>query len=84
MAPYGARPHDKYSLADCISMQTKRKERLTEVLTNNRHFEGFHTPVPGFISLLSVDKDLRDPAQPSSKVKASRRLVVPAHVAVGH
>jgi predicted nucleic acid-binding protein len=28
-----------YSLTDCISMQTMRREALTEVLTNDRHFE---------------------------------------------
>lgn len=28
-----------YSLPDCISMQTARMEGLTEVLTNDRHFE---------------------------------------------
>ena len=36
---YAARPDKGYSLADCISMQTMRKEGLTEVLTNDRHFE---------------------------------------------
>ena len=36
---YRARPDKGYSLADCISMQTMRKEGLTEVLTNDRHFE---------------------------------------------
>jgi predicted nucleic acid-binding protein len=36
---YCARPDKGYSLADCISMQTMRKEGLTEVLTNDRHFE---------------------------------------------
>ena len=36
---YAARPDKGYSLADCISMQTMRKERLTEVPTNDRHFE---------------------------------------------
>jgi predicted nucleic acid-binding protein len=36
---YRARPDKEYSLADCISMQTMRKEGLTEVLTNDRHFE---------------------------------------------
>jgi len=38
------RPDKGYSLVDCISMQTMRRERLTEVLTNDRHFEqeGFH------------------------------------------
>ena len=43
MALYGARPDKGYSLTDCISMQTMRNEGLTEVLTNDRHFdqEGF-------------------------------------------
>ena len=36
---YRARPDKGYSLADCISMQTMRKEGLTEALTNDRHFE---------------------------------------------
>jgi predicted nucleic acid-binding protein len=36
---YRARPDKGYSLVDCISVQTMRKERLTEVLTNDRHFE---------------------------------------------
>ena len=42
---YRARPDKGYSLVDCISMQTMRKEGLTEVLTNDRHFEqeGFRT-----------------------------------------
>lgn len=33
-----------YSLTDCISMQTMRREGLNDVLTNDRHFEqeGFH------------------------------------------
>ena len=39
MALYEARPDKGYSLVDCISMQTMRKEGLTEVLTNDRHFE---------------------------------------------
>ena len=39
MALYGARPDKGYSLTDCISMQTMRKKGLTEVLTNDRHFE---------------------------------------------
>jgi uncharacterized protein len=39
MALYGARPDKGYSLVDCISMQTMRREGLTEVLTNDRHFE---------------------------------------------
>jgi predicted nucleic acid-binding protein len=37
---YRARPDKGYSLADCISMQTMmRNEGITEVLTNDRHFE---------------------------------------------
>jgi predicted nucleic acid-binding protein len=36
---YRARPDKGYSLVDCISMQTMRNEGLTEVLTNDRHFE---------------------------------------------
>ena len=36
---YRARPDKGYSLTDCISMQTMSREGLTEVLTNDRHFE---------------------------------------------
>ena len=36
---YIQRPDKGYSLVDCISMQTMRREGLTEVLTNDRHFE---------------------------------------------
>jgi len=36
---YRARPDKGYSLTDCISMQIMRREGLTEVLTNDRHFE---------------------------------------------
>ena len=36
---YAARPEKGYSLLDCISMRTMRQERLSEVLTNDRHFE---------------------------------------------
>jgi predicted nucleic acid-binding protein len=36
---YRTRPDKGYSLVDCISMQAMRKEGLTEVLTNDRHFE---------------------------------------------
>jgi predicted nucleic acid-binding protein len=36
---YRARPDKRYSLTDCISMQTMRREGLTDVLTNDRHFE---------------------------------------------
>ena len=40
---YRARLDKGYSLTDCISMQTMRREGLIEVLTNDRHFdqEGF-------------------------------------------
>jgi predicted nucleic acid-binding protein len=36
---YQARPGKGYGLVDCISMQTMRQEGLTEILTNDRHFE---------------------------------------------
>jgi uncharacterized protein len=36
---YALRPDKAYSLVDCISMQTMRREGLTDVLTNDRHFE---------------------------------------------
>jgi predicted nucleic acid-binding protein len=36
---YAERPDKGYSLTDCISMQTMRREGLTEALTNDRHFE---------------------------------------------
>lgn len=40
---YEARPDKGYSLTDCISMATMRKEGITEVLTHDTHFsqEGF-------------------------------------------
>jgi predicted nucleic acid-binding protein len=36
---YAARPDKGYSLVDCISMATMRREGITEALTNDRHFE---------------------------------------------
>jgi predicted nucleic acid-binding protein len=36
---YRDRPDKGYSLTDCISMETMRREGLTDVLTNDRHFE---------------------------------------------
>jgi predicted nucleic acid-binding protein len=41
---YKSRPDKAYSLTDCISMHVMRREGLTDVLTNDRHFtqEGFH------------------------------------------
>jgi len=36
---YRARLDKGYSLTDCISMQIMRREGLTDVLTNDRHFE---------------------------------------------
>jgi len=41
---YAARPDKAYSVTGCISMQTMRREGLTDVLKNDRHFEqeGFH------------------------------------------
>jgi predicted nucleic acid-binding protein len=38
-ALYNARLDKGYSLVDCISMQTMRREGLTEILTDDRHFE---------------------------------------------
>ncbi len=47
---YRARPDKGYSLVDCISMHTMRKEGITEALTNDRHFEqeGFRALFRGF------------------------------------
>ena len=45
---YRARPDKGYSLTDCISMEAMRAQRLTDVLTNDAHFEQ-----EGFRSLLS-------------------------------
>lgn len=41
---YESRPDKAYSLTDCVSMQTMRREGLTNVLSNDHHFtqEGFH------------------------------------------
>lgn len=39
LALYNSRPDKGYSLTDCISMQTMRREGVTDVLTNDRHFE---------------------------------------------
>ncbi len=39
LALYRARPYKGYSLKDCISMQAMRREGITDVLTNDRHFE---------------------------------------------
>jgi uncharacterized protein len=36
---YRAHPDKGYSLVDCISMETMRREGLTDVLTNDPHFE---------------------------------------------
>lgn len=46
---YAARPDKGYSLIDCISMQTMRREGLSDVLTNDRHFEqeGFRVLLRG-------------------------------------
>jgi len=46
LAFYESRPDKEYSLTDCISMETMRREGLTDVLTNDRHFEqkGFRAP----------------------------------------
>jgi uncharacterized protein len=39
MALCEARPDKGYSFTDCISMQVMRREGLTDILTNDRHFE---------------------------------------------
>jgi predicted nucleic acid-binding protein len=36
---YGTRPDKGYSLTDCISMETMRREGITDALTNDVHFE---------------------------------------------
>jgi predicted nucleic acid-binding protein len=36
---YSNRPDKGYSLVDCISMWAMRQQGLTEVLTNDHHFE---------------------------------------------
>jgi predicted nucleic acid-binding protein len=36
---YASRPDKGYSLTDCISMQTMRRESINEALTDDRHFE---------------------------------------------
>lgn len=36
---YTKRSDKGYSLTDCISMEIMRREKLTDVLTNDRHFE---------------------------------------------
>jgi predicted nucleic acid-binding protein len=43
LALYKARPDKGYSLTDCISMDTMRREQITEILTQDDHFkqEGF-------------------------------------------
>ena len=43
LALYRSRPDKDYSLTDCISMATMRREKIEEALTNDRHFvqEGF-------------------------------------------
>jgi predicted nucleic acid-binding protein len=39
MTLYGARPDKKYSLTDCVSMETMKREGLTDALTDDKHFE---------------------------------------------
>ena len=36
---YTQRPDKGYSLTDCISMQTMRREGIMDALTNDKHFE---------------------------------------------
>jgi uncharacterized protein len=47
---FRARTDKRYSLTDCISMQAMRREGLTAVLTNDRHFEQ-----EGFRALFRAD-----------------------------
>jgi predicted nucleic acid-binding protein len=44
---YEKRPDKEYSLTDCISMNVMRAEGVTEILTNDHHFEqeGFNVLV---------------------------------------
>jgi uncharacterized protein len=46
---YRARVDKGYSLTDCISMQTMRREGMTDALTNDAHFEqeGFRAVLRG-------------------------------------
>jgi predicted nucleic acid-binding protein len=48
LALYESRLDKAYSLTDCISMATMRREGLTDVLTHDHHFtqEGFHILFP--------------------------------------
>ena len=39
MMLYGARKDKRYSLTDCISMQVMWRERISEILTEDHHFE---------------------------------------------
>jgi predicted nucleic acid-binding protein len=39
LALYNSRLDKQYRLTDCISMETMRREGLTEILTNDKHFE---------------------------------------------
>jgi predicted nucleic acid-binding protein len=39
IARYESRDDKKYSLTDCISMNAMESHSLTEVLTNDHHFE---------------------------------------------
>ena len=36
---YAARPDKGYNLTDCISMQTMSRHGITDVLTDDHHFE---------------------------------------------
>jgi predicted nucleic acid-binding protein len=43
LALYEGRPDKEYSQTDCISMETMRREGITDILTHDNHFtqEGF-------------------------------------------
>jgi hypothetical protein len=66
-----ARPDEGYSLVDCIAMQTIRKEGLTEILTNDRHFEQ-----EGFRALFRMRQPRSDQTEPERKA-AGRLYFVP-------
>lgn len=47
---YERRSDKGYSLTDCISMNTSRQEGITEILTNDHHFEQ-----EGFVTLIKSE-----------------------------
>jgi len=49
---YDARQDKKYSLTDCISMNVMKAQGISEVLTNDHHFEQ-----EGFVVLVKKDRE---------------------------